>query len=76
METIDEYVCKYNISLKALNGIKEGELENVTSVKLNDFFKTNMQYLEVKGDVVESDEDIILARDVAKELFGETIRNI
>ena len=70
LETIDEYVCKYNISLKALNGIKEGELENVTSVKLNDFFKTNMQYLEVKGDVVESDEDIILARDVAKELFG------
>ena len=72
MEGVDEFVCyfdEYPYSL--IFGLNSEELTHITLVKDNAFFRNKIDSMGLTNKLFSDKNNIILALDVAKALFGD-----
>ena len=78
-EMFNEVVAYCPIDLMAVNGDKLYEILNLRYIYLDDFFKERIMSYDIKGEFIESDDEVIIGKDVAEALFktddcvGETL---
>ena len=72
---IEEYIKYYECSLSIEKGLESFPVSNMTPVKINDYFKTKINYLGIEGSMLSDENDIILASDIAEWYYGETYKD-
>lgn len=72
----NEIVSTYNYFYKMLFSKEFLTIDaNIRQIEINQFFKTRVLANDIEGRFIESDNEIILAEDVANELFGGNCLN-
>ena len=74
-DCFEEVVYSYNLTLILKYGGKSVKLKHVETIENDDFFKNKMKTLEIDGSFPESNTDLIISYEEAKELFPNSSLN-
>ena len=67
---VEEYVLRYDISPHVITAKEPIYIEEITPIKINDYFNEKVAFQGIEGNMISNDNEIIIGLDIAKELYG------
>jgi len=68
---IEEHVLRYDISPQVFSAKGPIYIDNITPIKMTNYFYQKIAFQGIDGNIISDDNAIILASDIAKELYGD-----
>mgnify|MGYP000932877586 CR=1 FL=1 len=68
---VEEYVLRYDISPHVITAKEPIYIEEITPIKINEYFNEKVAFQGIEGNMISNDNEIIIGIDIAKELYGK-----